>query len=63
MLATLMGTLVMARVTGSGDASDEILGAGREAALAIATGLGPAGKTSARPAAKPRVSKAPTARG
>jgi TetR/AcrR family transcriptional repressor of nem operon len=63
MLATLMGTLVMARVTGSGDASDEILGAGREAALAIATGLGPAGQTSARPAAKPRVSKAPTARG
>jgi TetR/AcrR family transcriptional repressor of nem operon len=32
-LATMMGTLVMARVAGSGDFSDEILGAGRRALL------------------------------
>src|SRR3954464_4519653 len=32
-LATMMGTLVLARVAGSGELSDEILGAGREAVL------------------------------
>ena len=32
-MATMIGTLVMARVAGSGDFSDEILGAGREALL------------------------------
>src|SRR5512134_1207038 len=32
-LATMMGTLVMSRVAGSGELSDEILAAGREAAL------------------------------
>jgi TetR/AcrR family transcriptional repressor of nem operon len=32
-LATMMGTLVMARIAGSGDFSNEILGAGREALL------------------------------
>jgi TetR/AcrR family transcriptional regulator, transcriptional repressor for nem operon len=32
-IATMMGTLVMARLAGSGEFSDEILGAGREAAL------------------------------
>ncbi len=32
-LATMMGTLVMARIAGSGDFSEEILGAGREAVL------------------------------
>jgi TetR/AcrR family transcriptional repressor of nem operon len=32
-IATMMGTLVMARIAGSGDFSDEILGAGREAVL------------------------------
>jgi TetR/AcrR family transcriptional regulator, transcriptional repressor for nem operon len=32
-LATMMGTLVLARVAGSGDFSDQILGAGREAVL------------------------------
>jgi TetR/AcrR family transcriptional repressor of nem operon len=32
-IATMIGTLVMARVAGSGDFSDEILGAGREALL------------------------------
>ena len=33
VIATLMGTLVLARVAGTGDFSDEILGAGREALL------------------------------
>jgi TetR/AcrR family transcriptional regulator, transcriptional repressor for nem operon len=32
-LATMMGTLVLARVAGTGEFSDEILGAGREAVL------------------------------
>jgi TetR/AcrR family transcriptional repressor of nem operon len=32
-LATMMGTLVLARVAGSGEFSDDILGAGREAVL------------------------------
>jgi len=32
-LATMMGTLVMARIAGTGDFSDEILGSGREAVL------------------------------
>ena len=32
-VATMMGTLVLARVAGSGEFSDEILGAGREALL------------------------------
>jgi TetR/AcrR family transcriptional repressor of nem operon len=36
-LATMMGTLVMSRVAGSGELSDEILASGREAALARAT--------------------------
>src|SRR5712675_1780808 len=33
VIATLMGTLVLARVAGNGDFSDEILGAGRDAVL------------------------------
>lgn len=32
-LATMMGTLVLARIAGTGEFSDEILGAGREAVL------------------------------
>jgi len=59
MLATLMGSVVMARVTGSGELSDEILSSGREVALAVATG-GPAGKSPARMSPKKSVSK-PTA--
>jgi TetR/AcrR family transcriptional regulator, transcriptional repressor for nem operon len=35
-MATMMGALVMSRVAGSGELSDEILAAGREAALARA---------------------------
>jgi TetR/AcrR family transcriptional repressor of nem operon len=44
-LATMMGTLVMSRVAGSGELSDEILAAGREAALARAV---PAKKARAK---------------
>jgi TetR/AcrR family transcriptional repressor of nem operon len=33
-LATMMGTMVLSRIAGSGEFSDEVLGAGREAALA-----------------------------
>ena len=36
-IATMMGTLVMARVAGSGEFSEEILAAGREAVLGRAT--------------------------
>ncbi len=32
-IATMMGSLVMARIAGSGDFSDDILSAGREAIL------------------------------
>ena len=42
-MATMMGALVMSRVAGSGELSDEILASGREAALA---------RASAKPAAK-----------
>lgn len=35
-LATMMGTLVLARIAGNGELSDEILGAGRDAALEVA---------------------------
>src|ERR1700721_1400139 len=45
-IATMMGTLVMARVAGSGDFSDEILGAGRDAVLDRATPPRPAAKKS-----------------
>jgi len=46
-LATMMGALVMSRVAGSGELSDEILAAGREAALARAEGK-PAVKSGRR---------------
>ena len=54
-LATMMGTLVLARVAGSGELSDDILGAGREAVLdrAAAVKLAakkPASKKAAAPA-------------
>src|SRR5947207_841749 len=42
-LATMMGTLVLSRIAGNGEFSDEILGAGREAVL---------GRAAAKPAAK-----------
>jgi TetR/AcrR family transcriptional repressor of nem operon len=48
-LATMMGTLVLARVAGSGDFSEEILAAGREAVLGGATtGGGKAVKKTAK---------------
>jgi TetR/AcrR family transcriptional repressor of nem operon len=42
-LATMMGTLVLSRIAGSGEFSDEVLAAGRETVL---------GRSSANPAAK-----------
>jgi TetR/AcrR family transcriptional repressor of nem operon len=49
-LSTMMGTLVMSRIAGSGEFSDEILDAGREAALggAAAPKKGAARKTAVR---------------
>jgi TetR/AcrR family transcriptional repressor of nem operon len=49
-LATMMGTLVLARVAGSGELSDEILGAGREAVLARAAAKAAAKKPASRKA-------------
>jgi TetR/AcrR family transcriptional repressor of nem operon len=46
-IATMMGTLVLARVAGSGEFSGEILDAGREAALDRATPPKRAAKTAA----------------
>jgi TetR/AcrR family transcriptional repressor of nem operon len=50
-LATMMGTLVMARVAGSGELSEELLSAGRDAVLARL----PASKKPAVRVAKPTV--------
>jgi TetR/AcrR family transcriptional repressor of nem operon len=50
-IATMMGTLVLSRIAGSGEFSDEILGAGRDAVLER-------GK-SAKPAARKSVVKKP----
>ena len=44
-LATMMGTLVMARIAGNSEFSDEILAAGREAALGRSVRPKPAAKT------------------
>jgi TetR/AcrR family transcriptional repressor of nem operon len=53
-LATMMGTLVLARIAGNGEFSDEILAAGREAVLGRATPAKPAAKKpAARKAATP----------
>jgi TetR/AcrR family transcriptional regulator, transcriptional repressor for nem operon len=43
-LATMMGTLVLSRIAGSGEFSDEILGAGRDAVLGGATSSAKAAK-------------------
>ena len=48
-LATMMGSVVMARVTGNGELSDEILKSGRDAVLDAA---GPATKPPAKRTAK-----------
>src|SRR5882724_10630048 len=49
-LATMMGTVVLARVAGSGEFSEEILAAGREAVLDRAEAAG--GKAAKKPAKK-----------
>jgi TetR/AcrR family transcriptional repressor of nem operon len=48
-LATMIGTLVLSRVAGSGEFSDEILGAGRDAVLARAAVKPAAKKSGAKP--------------
>jgi TetR/AcrR family transcriptional repressor of nem operon len=48
VLATMMGTLVLARIAGSGEFSEEILGAGRDALLKPATSAVP-GPRKSRP--------------
>jgi TetR/AcrR family transcriptional repressor of nem operon len=53
-IATMMGTMVLARIAGNGDFSDEILGAGRDAVLDRASPPKPGAKKSApKKAAKP----------
>jgi TetR/AcrR family transcriptional regulator, transcriptional repressor for nem operon len=47
-IATMMGTMVMARVAGTGEFSEEILAAGREAVLGRAAAPKPAARKSAR---------------
>jgi TetR/AcrR family transcriptional repressor of nem operon len=49
-IATMMGTMVMARIAGTGDFSDEILGAGREALLGRAKRAKSRKAASKRPA-------------
>jgi TetR/AcrR family transcriptional regulator, transcriptional repressor for nem operon len=46
-LATMIGTLVLSRIAGTGEFSDEILGAGREAALARPAAKKPASRKAA----------------
>ncbi|MBR1152079.1 TetR/AcrR family transcriptional regulator [Bradyrhizobium sp. JYMT SZCCT0428] len=46
-LATMMGTLVLSRIAGNGEFSDEILAAGREAVLGRAAAAKPAAKKAA----------------
>ena len=43
-LTTMMGTLVLSRIAGNGEFSDEILAAGREAVLGRAAAAKPAAK-------------------
>ena len=46
-IATMIGTLVLARIAGSGEFSDEILAAGRDAALGRASAATPRVRKSA----------------
>jgi TetR/AcrR family transcriptional repressor of nem operon len=57
-LATMMGTMVLARVAGNGEFSDEILGAGRDAVLDRDTAAKPAPKP---PAARKKPAKSAAA--
>jgi TetR/AcrR family transcriptional repressor of nem operon len=52
-IATMMGTLVLSRIAGNGEFSDEILGAGRDAVLARAAASKPAVKKSVAKKATP----------
>jgi TetR/AcrR family transcriptional repressor of nem operon len=53
-IATMMGTLVLSRIAGNGEFSDEVLGAGRDAALGRAAKAKPVAKKSRpRKAASP----------
>src|SRR6202171_2845327 len=52
-IATMMGTLVLARIAGSGDFSDEILGAGRDAVIDRAAPLRRVAKKSSPKRAAP----------
>jgi TetR/AcrR family transcriptional repressor of nem operon len=47
-LATMMGTMVLSRIAGSGEFSDEVLGAGREAVLGRSPAKPPAKKARAK---------------
>lgn len=47
-LTTMMGTLVLSRIAGNGEFSDEILSSGREAALGKAAAAKPVAKKAAR---------------
>lgn len=60
MLATLIGALVMARIAGNSEFSDDVLAAGREAALANAMAGGDTVKSA--PAKKRTTGKATAAR-
>ncbi len=60
-LATMMGTLVLARVAGSGEFSEEILAAGREAVLGRAAPA-PGGGKASKKTVKKTVKKATSAR-
>ena len=55
VIATMIGTLVMARVAGNGDFSDEILDAGREAVL----GRAAPGKAGRRRNERPKTPRRP----
>ena len=57
-LATMMGTMVMSRVAGTGEFSEEILAAGREAVLGRAAS---AKSALNKPAAKKPASRKPAA--
>ena len=48
-LATMMGTLVLSRIAGTGEFSDEVLGAGREAVLGAERPKPAAKKSAAKP--------------
>ena len=62
-LATMMGTLVLARIAGTGEFSDEILGAGRDAVLDRASAAEAAGEEIRPPERPPRSARHMTARG